>query len=194
MEKIEFVIPTYKDSDELMGMLYSLINQSNNNWVAHVVSDGNYDEFKDIEQHFCLNSQIKFSTIEGPNKDWGHTARNYGLKHAVEEWVVMTGADNYYMPDFVNEFLKTPEINGDYNFTYCNMVHNEAHYKHYQVLEAKLKINEIDMGCFATRSKYAKQIKLDTKSYQADWFFVENYRILYPSKVNYINKVLYVHN
>ena len=84
-----------------MGMLYSLINQSNNNWTAHVVSDGNYDEFKDIEQHFCLNNQIKFSIINGPNNDWGHTARNYGLKNATTEWVVMTGADNYYMPDFV---------------------------------------------------------------------------------------------
>ena len=194
MEKIEFIIPTYEDGDNLIGLIYSLINQKNKNWTAHVVADGDYSGFDSIAEHFTHYHNIKFSKIEGPNKDWGHTARNYGLKHSNEEWVVMTGADNYYMPDFVDEFLKTPEINGDYNFTYCNMVHNEAHYKHYQVLETKLKINEIDMGCFATRSKYAKQIKLDTKSYQADWFFVENYRILYPSKVNYINKVLYVHN
>jgi glycosyltransferase involved in cell wall biosynthesis len=194
LEKIEFVIPTYKDSDKLMGMLYSLINQSNNNWVAHVVSDGNYDEFKDIEQHFCLNSQIKFSTIEGPNKDWGHTARNYGLENVSEEWVVMTGADNYYMPDFVNEFLKISNVDPDYNFIFCNMIHNEAHYNHYQLLEANMSEGNIDMGCFATKSKQSKQLKLNTNSYIADWLFVEKFITLYPSRINHINKVLYVHN
>ncbi len=194
MEKLEFIVPTFKDDIQLMGLIYSLIAQSNNNWTAHIISDGEYEGFNEVVEHFCLNNQIKFSTIKGPNNDWGHTARNYGLKHSSEEWVVMTGADNYYMPDFVDEFLKIPEIDGDYNFIYCNMVHNEAHYKHYQVLETQLRVNEIDMGCFATRSKYSKQIKLDTKSYQADWRFVENYRILYPSKVNHIKKVLYVHN
>ena len=165
MEKLEFIVPTFKDDIQLMGLIYSLIAQSNNNWTAHIISDGEYEGFNEVVEHFCLNNQIKFSTIKGPNNDWGHTARNYGLKHSSEEWVVMTGAD-----------------------------HNEAHYKHYQVLETQLRVNEIDMGCFATRSKYSKQIKLDTKSYQADWRFVENYRILYPSKVNHIKKVLYVHN
>lgn len=194
MEKIEFIIPTYKDESQLMGLLYSLIVQSNNNWTAHVISDGEYEGFKDIEQHFCLNSQITFSTIEGPNKDWGHTARNYGLKNSSEEWVVMTGADNYYMPDFVDEFLKISTSFPTTNFIFCNMVHNEAHYKHYQVLEAGLSEGNIDMGCFATKSKFSKQLELNKHLYTADWRFAEKFITLYPSKINHIKKVLYVHN
>ena len=194
MEKIEFVIPTYKDSDKLMGMLYSLINQSNNNWTAHVVSDGNYDELKDIEQHFCLNNQIKFSIINGPNNDWGHTARNYGLKNATTEWVVMTGADNYYMPDFVSEFIKVSDSDPNYNFIFCDMIHNEAHYKHYNLLKASLSEGNIDIGCFATKTKYSKRLELDVKKYTADWLFAKKYITLYPGRINHINKALYVHN
>ena len=189
-----------------MGLLYSLINQSNPYWTAHVVSDGEYEGFDDVQEHFFskykfiynntannpfVNDNIKFSKIDGPNKDWGHTARNYGLENATEEWIVMTGADNYYMPDFVSEFLK---YTLDNNLIFCNMVHNEAHYKHYQELKAELTVNNIDMGCFATKREYAQQLKLNTKSYQADWEFVEKYITLFPGGIKHLNKILYVHN
>ena len=191
MEKIEFIIPTYRDGNKLTGLLYSLINQSKPNWTAHVISDGSYDGFDGIDEHFSEHNNIKFSVIDGPNEDWGHTARNYGLKHATQDWVVMTGADNYYMPDFVSEFLKHITSN---NFIFCNMVHNEAHYKHYQELKAELTVNNIDMGCFATKRENAQQLRLNTKSYQADWYFVEKYITLFPGGIKHIDKILYVHN
>ena len=122
------------------------------NWVSH-----------SIAEHFCICRNIKFSKIDGPHNDWGHTARNYGLEHASQDWVVMTGDDNYYTPDFVSEFLKNSRGN---NFIFCNMVHNEAHYKHYQELKAEL----------------------------ADWIFVENFITLFPGGVRHIDKILYVHN
>tara|TARA_Y100000361_G_scaffold105251_1_gene94918 strand:- start:2 stop:577 length:576 start_codon:yes stop_codon:yes gene_type:complete len=191
LEKIEFIIPTYNDGNNLMGMLYSLINQTNKNWTAHVVADGDYDGFEGIAEHFHICNNIKFSKIDGPHKDWGHTARNYGLEHATGDWVVMTGADNYYMPDFVSEFLKNTSDN---NFVFCNMVHNEAHYKHYQELKAELTVNNIDMGCFATKTENAQKLRLNKKSYQADWEFVEKYITLFPGGIKHINKILYVHN
>ena len=41
-----------------MGMLYSLINQTNKNWTAHVVADGDYDGFEGIAEHFCICDNI----------------------------------------------------------------------------------------------------------------------------------------
>ena len=195
MEKIEFIIPCYNNKYQLKNILYSLLNQSNPNWTAHVISDGEwveYDDFKiDFERENLFEDKIKFSLIKGPNKDWGHTARNYGLEHATQDWVVMTGSDNYYMPDFVSEFLKNTINN---NFIFCNMVHNEAHYKHYQELKAELTVNNIDKGCFATKKENAQQLRLNKKSYQADWEFVEKYITLFPGGIKHINKILYVHN
>jgi glycosyltransferase involved in cell wall biosynthesis len=195
LEKIEFIIPCYNNKYQLKNILYSLLNQSNPNWIAHVISDGEwveYDDFKiDFERENLFEDKIKFSLIEGPNKDWGHTARNYGLEQATQDWIVMTGSDNYYMPDFVNEFLK---YTTDNNFIFCNMVHNEAHYKHYQELKAELTVNNIDMGCFATKTKNAQQLRLNKKSYQADWEFVEKYITLFPGGIKHISKILYVHN
>jgi len=191
LEKIEFIIPTCGDGNKLMGLLYSLINQSDKNWTAHVIADGDYEGFEGVAEHFCICRNIKFSKIEGPHNDWGHTARNYGLKHASQDWVVMTGDDNYYTPDFVSEFLKNSRGN---NFLFCNMVHNEAHYKHYQELKAELTVNNIDMGCFASKRENAQQLELNKKSYQADWEFVEKYITLFPGGIRHINKILYVHN
>ena len=191
MEKIEFIIPTGGDGNKLMGLLYSLINQSDKNWTAHVIADGDYEGFEGVAEHFCICRNIKFSKIEGPHNDCGHTASNYGLKHASQVWVGMTGDDNYYTPDFVSEFLKNSRGN---NFLFCNMVHNEAHYKHYQELKAELTVNNIDMGCFASKRENAQQLELNKKSYQADWEFVEKYITLFPGGIRHINKILYVHN
>ena len=42
-----------------MGLLYSLINQTKPNWSAHVISDGSYDGFDGVNEHFSEYDNIK---------------------------------------------------------------------------------------------------------------------------------------
>jgi glycosyltransferase involved in cell wall biosynthesis len=192
MSKIEFIIPTYNRPEKIMVILSSLVCQTNNNWTAHVVIDGLTNEYRTVKDIFQNNPQIRFSHIEdGPSKDWGHTPRQYGLDNAKEEWVVMTGDDNYYVPVFVDEMLKDTSKT---HFVYCNMVHNWVN-NEYIPIDSEPKRYRIDIGNFMVRTELGKQIKLHKHLNEADGIYVEEFLSTFKGmKPKKVNKILYVHN
>lgn len=197
--KIEFIIPTYNSPNQLKTIVGSLLSQTSPNWTCQIISDGcdediNHENIRFISQ--LKDDRINYTRIEGPNKDWGHTARNYGLKRAKEEWVVMTGCDNYYMPVFVQDFLNIAKYHTSSLFVFCDMVHNLA-FGGYKIITSELKLGMIDIGNFMAKTKFAQQIELNMHSYQADWFFIEEYLkkfVKHQNMIKKINKILYVHN
>lgn len=189
--KIEFIIPTWNRPEKLKLILQSLIVQTDDRWTAHVIIDGMTNDYFDVKNTFQDNPHIRFSHIEGPNNDWGHSARNYGLDKAQEEWIVMTGDDNYYMPTFVQNFLLAQTDSSD--LVYCDMVHDMKR-DEYQPIPSKLQWGWIDIGNFMCRKSIFREMRLDTKSYEADWKFVEQYQKRMVGISLKIKKVLYVHN
>lgn len=190
--KIEFIIPTYNRPHQLMGVISSLFSQTSPNWKIHVVADSMYDGYQKVKDYFQNDERIKFTELNGPHKDWGHTARNYGLQSATEEWVVMTGDDNYYVPVFVQDFLNAVDENT--HFVFCNMIHNWTH-QQYLLIDSVPRVGAIDIGNFMSKTSLAKNIKLDPANAQSDGLFVEEYLRRYPNgTIKKINKALYVHN
>ena len=194
MSKIEFIIPTYSRINHLITILGSFKSQSNPNWKAHIVADCPPSDIQDkinktIE--FFDDERFKLTILPERYNDWGHTPRQYGLDNATEEWVVMTGEDNYYVPEFVDIMLSEGK---DHHFVYCNMVHNWIN-KDYIPLNSVLKFGGIDIGNFMTRTNMAQKIKLRKDHQWADWFFVEEFQNKYKvAKYKKVNGVLYVHN
>lgn len=193
MKKIEFIIPTYNRPDKLMVILLSLKAQTVDRWKVHVVADALYDGYQEVKDYFKNDPRFKFSELNGPHKDWGHTARNYGLEHAEEEWVVMSGDDNYYVPVFVEIFLEEVKLRKDVNFVHCNLVHNWIN-NDYVALQSIPRVNAIDIGNFMTRTEFAKQLRLDVTKATADGLFVEEYINKFGGNIIHIPKILYVHN
>jgi glycosyltransferase involved in cell wall biosynthesis len=191
MSKIEFIIPTWERPEELKLILQSLMVQTNPNWKAHVVIDGLTDEYRGVKDLYQDEDKVRFSHVDGPNNDWGHTARNYGLDHAQEEWIVMTGDDNYYIPTFVDNFLTEGELGRD--LVYCDLLH-DMKMDSYLPIKSKISEGWIDIGNFMTRRTTIGDLRLITDSYQADYKFVNYINKHKTSKVGKINKVLYVHN
>jgi glycosyltransferase involved in cell wall biosynthesis len=196
--KIEFIIPTWDRPNNLMVILASLVAQVNSNWTAHVIIDGLTDSYRKVKDLYQDEKRIRFSHIDGPNKDWGHTARNYGLDNATEDWIVMTGDDNYYVPTFVLEFLWSDKIS-NCKFMFCNMIHNNFR-PGYKAIISTLQKGQIDIGNFMCRRNDIGDIRLNTKSYEADWEFIDEYmtknlkRWDAQSAIIKIDKFLYVHN
>jgi len=193
MSEIEFIIPTYQRTDHLMCIMCSIKSQTSSRWKIHVIADcppeGTLDKVID---YFKGDNRIKFTILPQRYNDWGHTPRNYGLDEATEDWVVMTGEDNYYAPTFVEEMLlqATPNV----HFVYCNMIHNWLR-SDYIAMSCEPKWGKIDMGNFICRREYAKEIKLDVTMIQADGKFVDEYIRKYPTKTaKKVDKFLYVHN
>jgi len=190
--KIEFIIPTYNRPHQLMGVISSIYSQTSPNWKIHVVADAVYDGYQKVKDYFNGDDRIRFTELNGPHKDWGHTARNYGLQNATEEWVVMTGDDNYYVPIFVQDFLN--EVDDNTHFVYCNMVHNWTQ-QQYLVINSRPIAGGIDIGNFMTRTQLSNKLKINITKGDADGLFVEEYLLKYPhGTIKKINKVLYVHN
>jgi hypothetical protein len=112
---------------------------------------------------------------------------------ATEEWVVMTGEDNYYTPKFVEFFLDAAKSNLKSNFIYCDIVHNWINFE-YIYIKSEPKFGKMDIGNFMSKREMAKQIKLDTSFPQSDWKFISQYLNIYKSELIYIPKILYIHN
>jgi len=192
--KIEFIIPTYARVNHLITIIGSLMAQSNPNWTAHVVADCPPEEIQDAMKtivEFFNDDRIKLTILPERHNDWGHTPRQYGLDNATEEWVVMTGEDNYYVPHFVDIML---EESKNQHFVYCDMVHNWTN-KQYIPILSKLQLGKIDIGSFMTKTNMAQKIKLKKEHEWADWFFVQEFQNKYKvAKYKKINRILYVHN
>ena len=199
MDKIEFIIPTHKRVDLLITIISSIVAQTNPNWRIHVVADCPSEEIKerylDILAFFDEHKdKIKFSVTDIRYNDWGHTPRNIGLKAATEEWVVMTGEDNYYIPTFVENFLSAVKDNDKVHFAYCNMVHNWVN-DDYIPVKCEIKFGKIDIGNFMVRTYNGRKLELKTELNQADFWFIEEYLSRFPEgEIKYIDKILYVHN
>lgn len=194
MAKIEFIIPTYNRVSHLVTVLGSLHAQSNPNWTAHIVADCPPDDVvQEIKKviTFFNDPRFRLSILDKRYQDWGHTPRQYGLDTATEEWVCMSGEDNYYVPVFVEKML---DAGVNHHFVYCDMVHNWSN-QEYIPIKSTLQYGTIDIGNFMTKTNMAKRIKLKTEFEHADWLFIEEFRRKFEhAKVKKVAGVLYVHN
>lgn len=190
---IGFSIPVYDRFDHLKVILSCLQVQTHPDWIATIVKDGHYttEELEIVHSFTTKDPRISYTHTPERTNNWGHTPRELG-KHLLSghcQYVVMTGDDNYYTPNLVEEVSKVAHAKA--GMIYWNMVH--SHYD-YQLFRCTVGFNQIDIGAFATRSDIAATIQLPT-SYAADGEFVEIYKQRYPEELNLkIDKVLYVHN
>lgn len=191
--KIEFIIPAYKKPHHLMTIISSIFAQSSDDWFIHVVFDGPQDGVNDkVVDYYKDSDKIKFTTLPKRMNDWGHTPRNYGLENAKEEWVLMTGDDNYYAPKFVELMLNAVEP--DVHFIHCDMIHNWVN-NDYFYIKTVPAVGKIDIGNFITRTHLSKQMKLNVENKVADGIFVEDYLKKFPTgRVAHVPRGLYVHN
>ena len=191
MDKIEFIIPTWERPEKLKLILQSLVLQTNLNWICNVVIDGLTTEYREVKDMYQDEERVRFSHVDGPNNDWGHSGRNYGLDNSREEWVVMSGDDNYYTPTFVDNFLNLARYNVD--FVYCDMVHDMKR-DDYQPIPSKLQLGWIDIGNVMFRRSVIGDLRLKKDSYDADWKFIDYITTNKTKRIKKINKILYVHN
>lgn len=191
---IEFIIPTYSRVNHLITLISSLMAQSNPNWKAHIVADCPPEDIQNKIKgvvDFFNDKRIKLTILPERYNDWGHTPRQYGVNKSTEEWVIMTGEDNYYVPEFVNSMLVEGK---NQHFVYCDMVHNWIN-QEYIPIKTKLNLGHIDIGAFMVKTNLAQKIKLRVNEEWADWYFVEEFVNKFKyANIKKVNKVLYVHN
>lgn len=170
-------------------MLYSLMSQTNEDWGAHVIIDNPEDKvICSIAESFD-DPRIRWTKLPERHNNWGHTPREIGKQLSEAEYIIMSGDDNYYTPNFVSEIHQASAENP--GLIYWDMVHSHYGYSHFVCSPA---FNQIDMGAFATRRDLAQSIKLNT-TFAADGEYVEAFKVQYPREpIHKIPKILFVHN
>ena len=194
---VEFVIGTYNRPYHLTTLLGSIVTQTVPNWRVHVIADGWFEGLEKVKEYFSFDNRIRFSIIDGPNKDFGNTPRMYGKEVCVEDWMIMTGDDNYYLPIVVEEILAVTDSNTNFVCWDTLLNFSNLDWKYRGVLYTKPEPEMIDIGSFATRPSLARQVKYDTKTHTGDGEFARDYVNLFCQELNSykkIDKILYVHN
>lgn len=187
---VEFIIPTYYRPHPLKLMLASLVAQYDGDWGALVMIDNDKNEEIEAIINSFNDGRIRHHYMDKRYNDWGHTPRQVGKQMSDADYIIMTGDDNYYTPNFVEELRKAISNNSP-GIVYWNMIH--SHYD-YSLFDCRLGLGYIDMGAFATRKDIAHDIPLGLR-YDADGVFIEDYKAKYNHEPYIkINKVLFVHN
>ncbi len=205
MEQFEFVVSYYNSPSNLMMCLGSIMSQTANNWKIHVVADGDSGDpksYQKIINYFDGDTRIQFSRTESRSNDFGYTPRDYAIKRSTSDWIVMTGHDNYYFPVFLEAFNAC--IDDKTNFIFCDMYHNYSNYEYGKAELRKIvypngfvRYEGIDLGCYASRTKFAKQIEIEKTLHWADGKYVADYWTKFCSDdgaIKKINRSFYVHN
>lgn len=193
---LDIVAVTYGHTHELECFISSMRAQTSDCWRLFIVHDGPNQQLRQrLHRHGMLTpGRIEFHDTLKRDNCWGHTGRRWALRELVtNKQVLLTNADNYYMPCMVEQVTSRTE-----DFVWWDVIHNydtpiNHNQSSYGLMQSRLRHGCIDMGAVAIRSKLAKQIGFKYKHESADWTYFEEILGTKPT-VHKINKVMMVHN
>lgn len=182
---LDIVAATYQQDHQLKCFVECILCQTNPSWRLLIVHDG--PDMPDFLKKEPKDKRITIMHTETRFDDWGHSPREIGLKSTKPDsyYTLLTNCDNYYAPVFIDEMCLYSE-----DLVYCDMVH--SHVK-YMARATELKRKAIDIGSVIVRTDIAKKVGFKSKTYIADWDYIENILKLNPT-TRKVAKVLFTHN
>ena len=197
MDKVHVIAVAYKRYGELRVFVQSWLNQSDRNWILTVIHDGHDDEFIQIMKYFTAlePDKIDYKCTDIRFNDYGHSLREIGLHSARGDYVLLTNADNYYIPkalEFINAALlehKSSKV----DVVMFDMVHSHTNpgmrkLPAYSFFEVSYQRESIDMGAAIVATDLAKKAGFSDKSFAADAAYFESV----ASKKNAGGEKLYI--
>ncbi len=186
---ILFIAPVYYYHPILVR---SLQLQTHTNWKLLLIHDGpNLQNLKQKMEHINDNriTYIETTTRRGY---WGHYVRQHGLnlaKDIVCDYIVMTNADNYYVPNFIEKMF---EKIGENIAVYCDIIHN---YKNWALFPTRLEKYHMDCGCFMAKKEVVLSVGWKKVTWDSDWYYVNDIITKYGrDKILKVSLPLFVHN
>ncbi|MEN3111119.1 glycosyltransferase family A protein [Uliginosibacterium paludis] len=199
---IEIIAVAHLRYGELRVFVQSILNQTAGNWRLQVIHDGPDESFDRIMAAYQAEApeRIRYSHTGTRHNDYGHSLREIGLARAEGDYVLITNADNYYIPRFVEYCTKAVSDTGADIIMY-DMVHSHENpgqrtLPAYSYFQTQYSINNIDMGAAIVRRTIAQQAGFADKSYAADAVYFEKVALVKREKTTLckINRVMLVHN
>jgi len=176
-------------------LINSFILQTNPNWELHIIHDGIAPPSVSNVIESCIDPRIIFKQTEEVFGNYGHPNRKKMLAEmegTIDDYVLMTNDDNYYVPVFVDKMLK--KVSRATGIVYCDTIH--SHFD-YNVHHSKLKEHHIDIGAFIVRLDVAKAVGFNHIHFSADGVYAEEcdrYCMRRGLQRVYLPQPLFIHN
>jgi hypothetical protein len=199
----EVIAVAYQRYGELELFVLSWINQSFTNWKLRVIHDGPDEQFMKIMTRLSERSadKIEFECTTHRYNDYGHSLRERGLRKASGDYVLLTNADNYYVPHTVR-FLTGVALHSEADVLLFNMVHSHTvpggrDLPPYSFFDTRYERFSLDIGCAAVRRKLACEAGFKDKTHDGDATYFEDVaRAKSPESLSIwkIPQIFLVHN
>lgn len=201
--KIHVIAVAFEKFDQLKVFVQSWINQTKDNWILTVIHDGPNEDFNLIMKKYKDEqpTRIDYLNTEQRFNDYGHSLRDIGLKNIQGEYVLLTNADNYFIPraiEFINEvFIEhQPEV------VIFDMVHSHdmpgcRNLPAYSYFETKLERRSIDISSAIVKASLAEKVGFRDKTHDGDASYFEDImKLKLPDGLSFVKipRVLFVHN
>ncbi len=192
---IKVICVAYERPIPMRGLIDSFLLQTNPDWELDIIYDGPIPEDIWAVLNLYNDARLWFDYTEVRTENYGHLNRKAKLEEAESsdtDFILMTNDDNYYVPVFIDYFLK--EITSDVGFVYCDSVH--SHFE-YNLHKTKVKVDHIDIGSFIVRADMAKMAGFHNITFNADGEYAEACLAMchqHGLREVYIPKPLFIHN
>ncbi len=198
----EVIAVAYQRYGALKVFVQSWINQTADNWRLRVIHDGADAEFVRIMSEFSAQAagRIQFSATDRRFNDYGHSLRHRGLQDAEGDYVLLTNADNYYVPRCV-EYLTDAARDSAADVLLFDMIHSHDRpggrpvpaYSYFPTQYSRLNI---DIGAALVRSDLARAAGFQDRTHDGDASYFEGVARAKGGAISIckISRVLLVHN
>lgn len=139
MDLVSVIVPIYNTGEFLSRCIESVLKQTYTNIQLLLINDGSTDNSLEIAEEY----ENDYEQIEVYTKQNGgvSSARNYGLEKAKGKYVFFLDSDDYYTPNYIENFMKYDSkyefVGGGYGVnvpgrvvSYQNKIMTMEEYKH----------------------------------------------------------------
>lgn len=166
-DRVLVICPVYKNYPQIVS---SMLTQTHQNWELELVHDG--PDTEGIKLLIPQDPRIRWRETSKRGGCWGHYIRQTYVEHYADEFdfVVITNADNYHTPVFLEYMYRGFEESPSSVAVYCaQMVHS---YKAWQVIDCRLEQGFIDCAGVMVRAWAAQEAGWnDITTHSADWTY-----------------------
>ena len=155
-------------------IISSMICQTYPDWEMVIIHDG---PDKTGVKNYITDPRIRLIERDKTG-NYGHAHRQWALENIDElipdcDYVVITNADNYHVPSYLEYMVRGFVQNPLSVAVYCSdMLHN---YIHWAVIPCKLQLGYIDCAGVMIRKSVAKEIGWrDIEYHSSDWTYFED--------------------
>lgn len=171
--RILVICPVFRNYPQIVS---SMLTQTHQNWDLFLVHDG--PDLQGIKHLVPNDPRIHWTETPKFGGCWGHYIRQACVAHFCDprdtdndfDFVVITNADNYHTPVFLEYLYRGFEQNPAAVAVYCaQMVHS---YKAWQVIDCRLEQGFIDCAGVMVRAAAAHEVGWnDITTHSADWTY-----------------------